>query len=57
MKTIAVTFQVDVPDDATYSQIQAWVEFELGAKCQFNGNGNPLQHTDLQANRDSVSIS
>ena len=56
MKTVTVQFDVDVPDEATDADIAAWVEFEIGACCQFNGAGNPLAHTDLSANRDSVRI-
>lgn len=56
VKTVTVQFDVDVPDDATDMQIEEWVAFEVGARCQFNGAGNPLAHTDLQANRDSVRI-
>ena len=56
MKTITVQFDVEVPDEATDADIEAWVSFEVGARCQFNGAGNPLAHTDLQAKSGSVRI-
>lgn len=56
MKTVTVQFEVDVPDNATDSDVEAWVAFEVGASCQFNGAGNPLDCTDLKANRGSVSV-
>lgn len=56
MKTVTVQFDVEVPDDATYAEIRAWVEFEIGARSTFCGADSPLARTDLQAKRDSVRI-
>lgn len=30
MKTIKVYFDQQIPDDATYEQIQAWLRYKLG---------------------------
>lgn len=53
MKKVTVQFDVEVPDEATDREIEAWVSFCVGATAQLNG-GNPMGDRDLEAVYDSV---
>jgi hypothetical protein len=53
MKRVTVQFDIDVPDTATDSEIEAWVSFHVGASCQLAGD-NPMADQDLDAVSGSV---
>ena len=55
MKRKLVKFEIDIPVDATESEITEWVKFELGATAQMSA-GNPLVMFSLEARPGSVEI-
>ena len=55
MKKVKVSFTVMVPEEATYKEIEHWVEFEIGANGHLH-SGNCLSDKDMEADRDSVRI-
>ena len=50
-----VRFSVEVPDDVSDDDIEAWVSFELHALGNMSAS-NPMAHTDLQAKYGSVFV-
>jgi len=50
-----VSFSVEVPDDVSDDDIEAWVAFELHALGNMSAS-NPMAHTDLQAKYGSVFV-
>ena len=44
---LTVTFTVDISDDASFEEIQEWLEFELGARGGMTSD-NPLDG-DIEA--------
>ena len=50
-----VRFSVEVPDDVSDDDIEAWVAFELHALGNMSAS-NPMAHTDLQAKYGSVFV-
>lgn len=55
MSVKTVKFSVEVPDDASDEDIEAWVAFELHALGSMSA-ANPLAHTDLRAEFGSVYV-
>lgn len=55
MSLKTVSFSVEVPDDVSDEDIEAWVAFELHAVGNLSGD-NPLANTDLSAKYGSVSV-
>ncbi len=55
MRTITVTFDVDVPRDSKEEDIQKWLEFELGANGELSLD-NPLSNEDISAIFSSVDF-
>ena len=53
MKRVTVKFDIDVPDSATDSEIDALVSFHVGAAVQLAGD-NPMADQDLDAVSGSV---
>lgn len=54
MKAVKVTAEFEVPDDATYEDIQEFFEFELGYRSMLSGK-NSLASQDLPPAR-SVEV-
>ena len=50
-----VRFSVEVPDDVSDDDIEAWVAFELHALGSLSAE-NPLAHKDLRAEYGSVFV-
>ena len=48
MKTYEVTFQIDIKEDVSQSQVEEWVEFEIGASGSMSMD-NPLSLDSLDA--------
>jgi hypothetical protein len=55
MAVKTVKFSVEVPDDVSDEDIEAWVAFELHALGSLSAT-NPLAHTDLRADYGSVYV-
>ena len=55
MAVKTVKFSVDVPDDVSDEDIEAWVSFELHALGSLSA-ANPLAHKDLRAEYGSVFV-
>ena len=49
MTTYSVTFEVDLPDDAPESEVQQFVEYELGARGCLSVTNEALRRTDLHS--------
>ncbi len=47
-RKIIVQFETELPKNATETQIQEWLEFELGQHGQMS-EGNPLALCDIDA--------
>ena len=57
-KRYEVTFDVQVPDTATYQEVCEWVRFSIGATNDLKTN-NPIyekQGSDINAIRTSVIV-
>ena len=52
---INVSFEADLPVDATEAEVREWVEFEIGAGSVLS-NSNPLQNQSLEPLWVSVDI-
>lgn len=50
-----VRFDVEVPDDVSDDDIEAWVSFELHALGSLSAS-NPMAHTDLRAEYGTVCV-
>lgn len=55
MAVKTVKFSVEVPDDVSDEDIEAWVSFELHALGSLSA-ANPLAHKDLRAEYGSVYV-
>ena len=55
MREVKVEFALEVPDDMTDSEIEAFVSFHIGATSELKGT-NPMIDRDLEAKRGSVWI-
>lgn len=55
MKKVTVQFDVEVPDNATDTEIEAWVSFYVGATGSL-AYDNPMIDMDLNAERGSVCV-
>jgi hypothetical protein len=55
MRTVKVIFYLDVPDEATDPEIEAFVSYHVGATAYLDGE-NPMSGCDLEAKRGSVSV-
>lgn len=53
MKRYEVMFYVNAPDEATETEVEAWVRFEVGETCSLSGD-NPMVHFDLKG--ESVDV-
>lgn len=55
MKRIRVEFELVLPCDATDSEVDEWVRYEIGANGQIK-IANPLSRHDLEADFTTVVI-
>ena len=55
MARFEVSFEVEVPDNATRKDVEEWVRFGLRDKCEL-ALKNPMSDRDLEAAPRSVTI-